>query len=261
MKEEITTKEDKVKEDENKKGKEEKGGGKTSKIRLSATSLRQFIDCPRCFWISKKLKIDLGGIFPSVTRGIDVKLKEYFDYCRERKTAPDFLKDNIVDVSLFPDMDKMKKMRHWASGLSYKLNEDCVIIGAFDDLIMEKNLYTPFDFKSKGGPATLETSTYNQFQLDLYSFLLQQNGYELSGNGYLGVFYPSVVETLKDVKNTVNMKMKVDLLKLKVHPETILKIAQAAFDCLNGPIPDSFEKCNVCNYIKKTKEALQEKMI
>ncbi|MBI2173891.1 MAG: hypothetical protein HYU33_01670 [Candidatus Omnitrophica bacterium] len=57
---------------------------------LSASTLKLFQECPRCFWLHIKERLERPrGPFPSLPSGMDRVLKVYFDaYRREGRLPP-----------------------------------------------------------------------------------------------------------------------------------------------------------------------------
>ena len=63
-------------------------------------------------------------------------------------------------------------------------------MGALDDCLIHDKHYLPLDYKTRGYPIKEDTADYYQHQLDLYTFLLQENGYETEGCAYLVFYHP-----------------------------------------------------------------------
>ena len=60
---------------------------------LSATTLKLFQECPRCFWLHVNKKIERPrGPFPSLPSGIDRVLKTYFDGYRQDRELPPLIR-------------------------------------------------------------------------------------------------------------------------------------------------------------------------
>ena len=58
-------------------------------MQLSASTLKIFQECPRCFWLHLTRRIERPrGPFPSLPSGMDRVLKSYFDGYRRTGTLP-----------------------------------------------------------------------------------------------------------------------------------------------------------------------------
>ena len=87
--------------------------------KLSPSTLKLFIECPRCFWLqfNKKIKRP-SGIFPSLPSGMDNILKVYFDkYMKKGKLPPEL---SGLKVKLFDDEALLKEWRNNLKGIVYK---------------------------------------------------------------------------------------------------------------------------------------------
>jgi len=57
----------------------------TKRVSLSASTLKLYLECPRCFWLQLNKKIVRPrGPFPSLSSGMDRILKNYFDTYRQQ---------------------------------------------------------------------------------------------------------------------------------------------------------------------------------
>ena len=94
---------------------------------LSASTLKLFQECPRCFWLHINKKIERPrGPFPSLPSGIDRVLKAYFDGYRKRGTLPPLIQGKLDGTLATQSMtlgfnDPQTKARLWGR------LDDCVI--------------------------------------------------------------------------------------------------------------------------------------
>ena len=152
--------------------------------------------CRRCFYDHVKLKIERPrGAFPSIPGGIDREVKLYADEYRGR--MPPLLGEPTSGLGRPPSGAKLwgteaeiKKLRHWASGLKAQV-DGFEIIGAFDDLVVHpEGTFSPLDFKSRGAEPEEHDARWYQSQVDIYALLLDRNGMQPSGHGYLWYWFP-----------------------------------------------------------------------
>ncbi len=210
-------------------------------VRLSPSSLRLLLDCPRCFWLRFRAGHERPrGIFPSLPGAMDRKIKAYFD--RYRGSLPPELVGK-VDGVLMKDLETMNLWRNWRTGLRY-IDEDLGIelSGALDDCLQDGEFYLPLDYKTRGSPPRPGTPWYYRYQLNVYSLLLSENGYGTDSRAYLVYYYPEAVEE----KGTV---------VFQIHPErveTSLEEAQGllrtASETLSGEISDPAPECEYCRW-------------
>ncbi len=89
-----------------------------------------------------------------------------------------------------------------------------------------------------------------QHQLDIYTFLLQQNGYGITDVAYLLFYRP------KQVTENGVVLFYTDLVEVKVSVDNAKSLFENALETLESKVPDASENCNFCksaNLKKKRK--------
>lgn len=203
---------------------------------LSASTLKLFQECPRCFWLHVNKKIERPrGPFPSLPSGIDRVLKAYFNDYRRQKTLPPLIRNKIQgslsDESLTLGFnDPETKARLWG-----KL-DDCLVLP-------DKRL-APLDHKTRASaPEDISyTETYYKFQMDVYTLLLERNGYPTSRTAYVVYYYPS------EGKLHEGFPFGVLVHKIETHPEEAYAVFAAGCRCLAGALPESSPTCEFCRW-------------
>ena len=216
------------------------------KISLSPSTLNVFVNCPRCFWllINRNIKIP-RGIFPSLPGGMDLVIKDYFDRYRKNGLLPPEL-EGKVKGKLLADLSLLKKWRDWRStDLIYEDNSLGVVLsGALDDCLVDNNLYSPLDYKTRGFSLKEDPRKYYQLQLDCYCLMLESKNYKTEGLAYLVYYYPNKVSENGIVEfNIVVIKVETDIGNAK-------KVIKEAINLLNGPMPGASSSCGYCNLVQ-----------
>lgn len=226
-------------------------------ISLSASKLGILRNCPRCFYLQCRNKIDVPrGIFPSLPGGMDRIFKESMD--QHRGEVPWYLDGQIPGV-LFRDLDIMKKMRHWQSGLKAVVQTPYAsvsVIGALDDLLEDCPGYAPIDAKTKGSEPVNDGSEFYQCQIDVYGLLLKENNYPISGFGYLAYVWPSSWDSFPSASDAeypmVPVSFGVQVYQLDCNPERAMDLISEASRILMEPTaPPASPTCELCLYIHK----------
>lgn len=216
-------------------------------ITLSPSTLRLFLECPRCFWlhINKKIRRP-SGIFPSLPSGMDKILKEHFDKHRQDKTPPEELEGKFKG-RLFQDMEKLNVWRNNFKGLRFLDKETGIILmGAIDDLFVTENgKYAPLDFKTRGYPRKENTHEHYQHQMDIYSFLLEKNDLTPADFAILIFYHPVGVNNKHDVV------FDPDPVKVPIDRKRGEQIFLDAVKCLLGEEPEPNKQCEWCNWNRK----------
>lgn len=211
-------------------------------IRLSPSSLNLFLECPRCFWLQLNENIHRPrGIFPSLPGGMDLVIKDYFDKYREKGALPPEL-EGKVDGNLLHDHKLLNQWRNWRTGLEFTdENLGVTLFGALDDCMEKDGKYFPLDYKTRGSaPKSGDSEKYYGNQLDCYTLLLQENGYQVDDYGYLIYYYPEHVE------ENGTVIFNVEPIKLKIDPDRARKTLRDAIKLLNSPIPPHHSECEYC---------------
>ena len=156
-------------------------------LQLSATTLSLFQECPRCFWLHMRAEVKRSARpFPSITGGIDRLIQAYCD--AHRPAVPPMIRDApgaLMGAWVLAD-PKIAFLRAKPAGLA--------LVGRLDDcLVSPDGVVVPLDHKSRGScPAPGYSAQYYQLQMDIYTLLLQEQGYHVGGDAYLAYFYPLV---------------------------------------------------------------------
>jgi len=207
-------------------------------IKLSPSTISLFLECPRCFYLQivKGIKRP-QGIFPSLPSGMDKILKEHFDRFMSQEKLPPELKE-IKDCKLFDDKEKLKIWRSNLKGISYQ-EDDILLHGAIDNLLVKKDKLIVLDYKTRGFPLKEDTHEHYQTQMDLYNFLLRKNNYKTEDYAYLLFYYP------KEVLSSGEIIFNSELVKMKTNVKNGEKVFNDAVKCITSDsIPE--EKCEWC---------------
>lgn len=159
-------------------------------IQLSPNSLNLYLECPHCFWLDKREGIKRPPPYPyALNAAVDVLLKEEFDKYRKKRELHPLLVANNIPAKLFPNQKLLDEWRSNFKGIRYYDAElDAVLFGAVDDVLeFSDGKLAPLDYKSTGSKVA---NVYDRFQLqmDVYTFLLEKNGYKTVRKGCLAFY-------------------------------------------------------------------------
>jgi len=158
-------------------------------IQLSPNSLNLFYECRLCFWLDKRMGIRRPQPFPyALNSAVDVLLKQEFDGYRAKGELHPLLLTGNIPVKLFPNQELLNEWRSNFKGIRYydpKL--DATLFGAVDDVLAQDEKLAPLDYKSTGSAVA---KVYDRFQLqmDIYTHLLERNGYQTMRKGFLAFY-------------------------------------------------------------------------
>jgi CRISPR/Cas system-associated exonuclease Cas4 (RecB family) len=222
-------------------------------IRLSPSALSLYLECPKCFWLQKINGIHRPSQVFALQSNFDRILKPYFDKFRKEKKLPPELMGKVEGM-LFDDQELLEK---WRNALKPTLKychpqyenfslagglDDCLVVSASNHLF-DGRYYIPLDFKTTGSSSFEENSEkYYQHQLDIYNFLLEENGYKTKGIAYLIYYKP------EEVVDEGLMKFQIVVKKMETDHKRALRLFEDAIELLQNPMPKSHSECEYCSW-------------
>lgn len=220
-------------------------------FKLSRTKLEFFVECPRCFYLDRRLGIGRPEGPPfTLNKAVDTLLKKEFDIHRAKGEPHPLMKKYKVEAIPFAHKD-MDKWRETFVGIQY-LHEptNFLLFGAVDDIWIDhggKLIVVDYKATSTGKEITLEDEWKKSYkrQMEIYQWLLRQKGFDVSDIGYF------VYVNAKDDREAFDKKLDfdVELLNYRGSDKWVEKAISDAHKCLmSSKIPPSAEICDYCKY-------------
>ena len=180
-------------------------------IQLSPNSLNLYYECPLCFWLDKSQGIKRPQPYPyALNAAVDLLLKEEFDEYRKKGELHPLLAAYNIPAKLFSNQKLLDEWRNNFKGIRYYDSAlAATLFGAVDDVLeFSDGKLAPLDYKSTGSKVP---TLYDRFQLqmDIYTFLLEKNGYKTAGKGCLA-FY--VVDKENGFKDKLPFKKEIQMI-------------------------------------------------
>ena len=234
----------------------------TDAFKISRTGIENFVRCPRCFYLDKKLGIKQPPGYPfTLNSAVDFLLKKEFDFHRVAKTSHPLMKQFGVDAVPFVHKN-MEIWRENFKGVQYLHDAtNLYIFGAVDDIwVNPKGELLVVDYKatSKDTEVTLDADWQDGYkrQMEVYQWLLRRNDFKVSDTGYF------VYCNGRKDKKAFDGKLEFDV---KVIPyvgsdrwiEKALLHIKKLLDA--EKIPSFTADCDFCNYQQKLKEVATER--
>ena len=160
-------------------------------FKLSRSKIEQFMNCPRCFYIDRRLGVSHPPGFPfNLNSAVDTLLKKEFDgYRLKQKPHPLMKKFGYSGVPY-----QHEHLDQWRDslrrGISFHHQEtNLVIAGGIDDVWVDGDGWLNIvDYKatSKNGEVSLNADWQIGYkrQMEMYQWLFRQNGFKVSDTGY-----------------------------------------------------------------------------
>lgn len=227
-------------------------------FKLSRSKIDLFFECPRCFYLDRRLGIGRPPGFPfSLNSAVDRLLKLEFDIHRANGTKHPLIEKYGVDARPVPH-EELDKWRHNFTGIQYLHKPtNFLLYGAIDDLWQNsKGEYIVVDYKATSKDEEIielnkDWQDGYKRQMEIYQWLLRQNGYNVSDTGYF------VYCNGKTDKKAFDAKLEFDITLIPYTGDGswIEGVILEAHKCLNAEnIPESGTDCDYCAYIEAVKE-------
>jgi hypothetical protein len=225
-------------------------------FRISRSKIDLFLECPRCFYLDRKLGVGRPPGYPfSLNNAVDSLLKQEFDIHRANKTKHPLMEAYKVDALPF----QHEKLEEWRDsrtrGITYLHQPtNLLITGGVDDIwINSKGELIIVDYKatSKTGEVNIDADWQIAYkrQMEIYQWLFRQNGFKVSDTGYF------VYCNGKTDVNAFDKKLEFDinLIPYKGDDSWIEKTIFDLYKCLDSDkIPNKNPDCDYCNYVDTT---------
>jgi CRISPR/Cas system-associated exonuclease Cas4 (RecB family) len=164
--------------------------GQSEPFKVSRSKIELFMQCPRCFWLDAKLRIVRPSSPPfNINKAIDELFKREFDSYREKGEPHPLMEKFSVDA-IPMQHDKLNIWRQNFTGVSVLHQPTNLwVFGAIDDLWVDsKGQAIVVDYKATAKEQGVSIDSAWQIsykrQLEVYQWLLRQNGLTVSDEGY-----------------------------------------------------------------------------
>ncbi|MEK9154882.1 MAG: PD-(D/E)XK nuclease family protein [Patescibacteria group bacterium] len=227
-------------------------------FKLSRSKIELFIECPRCFYVDRRLGVGRPEGLPfTLNKAVDALMKKEFDIHRAKNQAHPLMKKYNIDAVPFSHKN-MGKWRENFVGVQY-LHESTnfIITGAVDDIWINRQkelLVVDYKATSTTREITLDEEYRQGYkrQMEIYQWLLRQNDFLVSNTGYF------VYVNGKADKESFDGKLEFDvqILSYEGNDNWVEKTIIEAHKCLNSEKnPQASANCKYCSYAKAREEA------
>jgi len=244
--------------------------GQTEPFKVSRSKIELFMQCPRCFWLDARLKIKRPNSPPfNINKAIDELYKKEFDVHRKAGTPHPIMVDNQIKAVPMQHKDLDQWRYNFKGVISVHNPTNLHVFGAIDDLwVSDDGQAIVVDYKatSKDKEVTIDSDWQISYkrQLEVYQWLLRQNGLDVSDTGYF--VYTNARQDLDGFNDHLEFRTKLIPYTGSdawVEP-TLIKMKE----CLDGDMPPVGTaamggECDFCSYARSrtmlTIEALKKK--
>lgn len=219
------------------------------------------MQCPRCFWLDTRLKITRPNTPPfNINKTIDELYKKEFDAHRAAGTPHPIMTDNQIKAVPMQH-ENMETWRHNFTGIvTIHQPTNLHVFGAIDDLWVGddgKAIVVDYKATSKDKEVSIDADWQVSYkrQLEVYQWLLRQNGLEVSDTGYF--VYTNARIDLDGFNDRLEFKTK--LIPYTGNDAWVEPTLQKMKDCMEGDMPPVGQAamggdCDYCTYARKRTE-------
>lgn len=221
-------------------------------FRLSRSKIDLFLNCPRCFYLDRRLGVAQPPGYPfSLNSAVDKLLKKEFDVHRAQGTAHPLMKSyNIEAVPLdHPRLDEWRDAL--SGGIQYLQPEtNLLITGGVDDVwVNSRGEFIIVDYKAtaKDGEVNLDADWQIGYkrQVEIYQWLFRRNDFKVSDTAYFVYCNGNTDAEAFDAK----LEFDISILAYPGNDNWVETVVQDLHKCLMSPlIPESGEDCDYCKY-------------
>ncbi len=216
------------------------------------------MECPRCFYLDRRLGIGRPPGFPfSLNSAVDALLKKEFDIHRAKNQKHPLIEKYGIDAVPI-NHKNLDLWRHNFTGVQY-LHEptNFLITGAIDDLWQNsKREYIVVDYKATSKNEKIEAldkawqDSYKR-QMEIYQWLLRKNEFKVSDTGYF-VYCNGITD-----KKAFDARLEFDitLIPYEGDDKWVEGAITEAHKCLvRDEIPEAGDNCDYCAYVSAVRE-------
>ncbi|MAG12811.1 hypothetical protein CL630_03300 [bacterium] len=220
--------------------------------KLSRSKIDLFKSCPRCFYIDNKLGTKRVPGYPlQLNKAVDHQLKREFDAYRAKDEQHPLQKEYGIDARPVAHED-LNEWRENFEGVKYLHKPTNLLIsGAIDDLWINdegENIVVDYKATAKDEPITELNEEWHEGykrQMEVYQWLLRQNGLKVSDTGYFVYCTGKYDQEAFDKK----IEFDVNLIPFKGDDSWIEATIRDIKKCLDSDnLPDSEQDCDYCAY-------------
>ena len=230
--------------------------------RISRSKIDLFLNCPRCFYLDRRLGVSRPAGFPfNLNSAVDELLKREFDIHRAANRAHPLMDHYKIDAVPYAHdhLDLWRDALH--HGITYLHQPtNLLITGGVDDVWVDNKskelIIVDYKATSKNGEVNLNADWQIGYkrQLEIYQWLFRRNDYKVSDTGYF-----VYCNGRRDDKSfDARLDFDIKLLPYNGDDSWVEKTIMDVYACLKSKrIPKKSKDCDFCSYCHHVHEATE----
>lgn len=228
--------------------------GSKTPYKLSRSKIDLFIECPRCFYLDRRLWVSRPDTPPyTLNNAVDALLKNEFDLLRKNGEKHALMAKYHINAVPFqhPDLPNWRDdVRRYTGACTIHQKTNLQVCGIVDDLwVNKKKELIIVDYKATSTTRTInlddEWKAGYKRQMEIYQWIFRQNGFTVADTGYF-VFANAKKDNAKfDAK----LEFELSIVPYKGNPNWVEKTLVEIKKTLDSDtIPQPSPKCKYCSY-------------
>lgn len=242
--------------------------GQAAPFKVSRSKIELFMQCRRCFWLDVRLKIKRPDGPPfNINKAIDELFKKEFDAYRLKAEPHPLMTEYKVKAVPFSHENLDNWRENFIGVQSLHEPTNLLVFGAIDDVwVNDAGELLVVDYKATAKDKDVSIDSQWQIsykrQLEVYQWLLRQNGFAVNSTGYF--VYTNGRMDLDGFNNRVEFRTKI--IPYTGDDSWVDPTLKKMKKCMDGDMPATGKsamggECDFCAYArartKLTLEALQ----
>ncbi len=223
-------------------------------FKLSRSKIDLFLNCPKCFYLDRRLGIGRPPGYPfTLNSAVDNLLKNEFDIHRANGSAHPLMEEYGIDAIPFQHKKIDEWRNNWKGVRHLHEPTNFLITGAIDDVWINPDkelIVTDYKATSKKKEVTLDADWQIAYkrQVEIYQWLLRKNGFKVSDTTYF-----VYCNGKKDKAFNKKIEFKVKVIPYEGDDSWIEGTLKDMKKCLmQNEIPEMGDDCDYCMYRKET---------
>ena len=224
-------------------------------FRISRSGIDLFLECPRCFYLDKKLGLKKPSMpgWP-LNSAVDQLLKNEFDILRKNRQPHQLMQKYGIDAVPFdhPDLPVWRDdtYQHVGASVMHK-KTNLIICGIIDDIWTNEKSKELFIVDYKATSTSKEISLEDEYkqgykrQMEVYQWIFREMGFPVSNTGYFVFANASKNRPEFDGR----LEFELSILTHQGNGSWIEPTLPKIKECLEShQIPPASENCEYCKY-------------
>lgn len=226
--------------------------GSKELFRLSRSKIDLYLNCPRCFYLDRKLGVAQPPGYPfSLNSAVDKLLKKEFDIHRTDGTTHPLMEKYGIDAIPLSH----EKIDEWRdslrAGITFRIDgENVVVTGGVDDVWVDpigQLIIVDYKATSKEEEVSLDADWQIGYkrQMEIYQWLFRRNGFTVSPVGYFVYCNGNTDKKAFDGK----LEFDIKIIPYDGDDSWVEGVIFDAIECLKSDfLPKSGDDCDFCKY-------------